>query len=380
MHEYIVCNPCQFCNCNLYSRIGINTLTAPFSIEDFLNQKNYSLNELGWKDCFKGQLIKDDSETVPARVTMTHKGHLVVSTGEAELLLKIAGKGIGSLNEQPTVGDWLLMDRETMVPVKVLERTSLLQRMAPGQKVELQPIAANIDTLFIVSSCNTEFNLNRIERYICLALEAGVNFVLVLTKEDLTEEAQEYRRQATHLFESMPIVTINGKDPQSVQSLQKWFKPGETVALLGSSGVGKTTLLNTVNGTDKEKTGAIRVGDDKGRHTTTTRSLHILPTGALLIDVPGIRELQLHDCHAGIYQAFSEIVEAKEMCRFADCSHEREPGCGVREALKNGSITKRRLDNYLKLKEEAEKNTEEIAERAKRKSGKKKKYSRKWKK
>jgi len=346
-----------------------------------LNQKKYSLNELGWKDCFKKQYEAEDSaKYLPARVTMTHKGHLVVSTGESELLLKIAGKGIGSLNEQPTVGDWLLMDRETMVPVKVLDRTSLLQRMAPGQEVKLQPIAANIDTLFIVSSCNTEFNLNRIERYICLALEAGVDFTLVLTKEDLTEEAQQYRKQAEHLHEGMPIVTINGKDPESVECLQKWFRPGETVALLGSSGVGKTTLLNTVNGTEKEKTGAIRHGDDKGRHTTTTRSLHVMKSGALLIDVPGIRELQLHDCHAGINRAFSEIVEAEDMCRFSDCSHKREPGCGVREALEDGSITQRRLDNYLKLKEEAEKNTEEIAERTKRKDGKKKNYSRKWKK
>ncbi|TIH18472.1 ribosome small subunit-dependent GTPase A [Marinifilum sp. JC120] len=346
-----------------------------------MTQKHYSLDELGWKDCFKDQLDMDNDEMVPARVTMTHKGHLVVSTGQSELLLKIAGKGIGSLNEQPTVGDWLLMDRKTMVPVQVLERTSLLQRMAPGQEVKLQPIAANIDTLFIVSSCNSEFNLNRIERYICLALEAGVNFVLVLTKEDLTEEAQEYRKQAKHLFEGMPIATINGKDPQSVESLQKWFKPGETVALLGSSGVGKTTLLNTINGTEKEKTGAIRSADEKGRHTTTTRSLHVMPSGALLIDVPGIRELQLHDCHAGINRAFNEIVEAEEMCRFSDCSHEREPGCGVREALESKTITRRRLENYLKLKEEAEKNTEEIAERAKRLAGKKKKnYSRKWRK
>jgi ribosome biogenesis GTPase len=344
-----------------------------------LNQKHYSLDELGWKKHFKDQLeVENSTELIPARVTMTHKGHLVVSTGESEMLLKIAGKGIGSLNEQPTVGDWLLMDSKTMVPVKVLERTSLLQRMAPGQEIKLQPIAANIDTLFIVSSCNSEFNLNRIERYISLALEAGINFVLVLTKEDLTEEAQEYRRQAEHLFKSLHIVTVNGKDQQSVKCLQQWFKPGETIALLGSSGVGKTTLLNTINGTEKEKTGSIRLGDDKGRHTTTTRSLHVMESGTLLVDVPGIRELQLHDCHSGINRAFSEIVEAEEMCRFSDCSHEREPGCAVREALENGTITERRLANYLKLKEEAQKNTSELAERAKRKSGKKKKYSRKW--
>lgn len=346
-----------------------------------MSNKQYSLTELGWKKIFKNQLTTDEiSNTQPARVTMTHRGHVVVSTGEGEHLLQIAEKGVGSLNEQPTVGDWLLLNKENLIPERLLTRTSLLQRMAPGQEVKLQPIAANIDTLFIVSSCNSEFNLNRIERYICLALEADVNFVLVLTKEDLTEEALKYRKQAEILFKEMDIVTINGKDFESVKCLHKWFRQGETIALLGSSGVGKTTLLNTVNGTEKEKTGAIRHVDDKGRHTTTTRSLHVMPTGALLIDVPGIRELQLHDCHAGINKAFSEVVEAEEMCRFSDCSHGKEPGCAIREALEEGVIDERRLANYLKLKEEAVKNTEVIAEKAKRKTGKKKMYSRKWRK
>ncbi len=346
-----------------------------------MSSKNYSLSELGWKDIFSSQLTEEEtSNSLPARVTMTHRGHVVASTGESEHLLKIAEKGIGSLNDQPTVGDWLLLNKETLTPEKVLQRTSLLQRMAPGQEVKLQPIAANIDTLFIVSSCNSEFNLNRIERYICLALEAGVNFVLVLTKEDLTDEAADYRRQARNLFPDMEILTVNSKNHDSVKSLEKWFRQGETVVLLGSSGVGKTTLLNTINGEKKEKTGAIRESDDKGRHTTTTRSLHVMPSGALLIDVPGIRELQLHDCQSGIYKAFSEIAETEEMCRFSDCSHSREPGCAIRDALDNGSINNRRLDNYLKLKEEAEKNKEEIAERTRRKSGKKKMYSRKWKK
>ncbi|WP_027722906.1 ribosome small subunit-dependent GTPase A [Maridesulfovibrio zosterae] len=346
-----------------------------------MSNKQYSLEELGWKKTFKDQLsTKEEEIFLPARVTMTHKGHVVVSTGDSEHLLKIAEKGIGSLNQQPTVGDWLLLDKNSIVPERLLERTSLLQRMAPGQEVKLQPIAANIDTLFIVSSCNSEFNLNRIERYICLALEAGVNFVLVLTKEDLTEEAQKYRKKAKKLFEDIETITINGKDHESVQKLHKWFEKGETVVLLGSSGVGKTTLLNTINGTTKEKTGSIRESDEKGRHTTTTRSLHVMPSGALLIDVPGIRELQLHDCQAGINRAFAEIVEAEDMCRFSDCSHQQEPGCAVRDALEQGTLDQRRLDNYLKLKEEAEKNTDNIAEKQKRKSGKKNKYSRKWKK
>ncbi|WP_031485307.1 ribosome small subunit-dependent GTPase A [Maridesulfovibrio frigidus] len=334
-----------------------------------MNQIEYSLDELGWKPSFQEQLSSEEQDTtLPARVTKTHKGHLVVSTGKEELLLQIAETGVGSLNEQPTVGDWLLLNKETQVPTRLLERSSLLQRMSPGQEIKLQPIAANINTLLIVSSCNTEFNLNRLERYICLAMEADIEFVMVLTKADLAEDPQEYLEKAQKLHDSMPVMVVNSKDTESVKALQNWFGKGESLVLLGSSGVGKSTLLNTINGTSKQKVGAIRVGDDKGRHTTTSRSLHVMPSGALLIDVPGIRELQLYDCESGVYNAFNEVSELTEQCKFADCSHKNEPGCAIRAALEDGIIDQRRLDNYQKLIEESELNKENIAERVKRKS------------
>lgn len=347
-----------------------------------MNQNEYSLADLGWKDSFRDQFSADDKATsIPARVIKTHKGHLVVSTGKTEHLLQIAETGVGSLSEQPTVGDWLLLDAESFVPLRLLTRTSLLQRMSPGQEVKLQPIAANIDTLLIVSSCNTEFNLNRLERYVCLALDTGINFVMVLTKADLAEDIDEFKVKARQLHKTMPIMTVNAKDKESVDCLQKWFGKGESLVLLGSSGVGKTTLLNTINGTVKNKTGSIRLADDKGRHTTTTRSLHIMPSGALLIDVPGIRELQLHDCENGLYNAFSEISELSQGCKFADCSHTNEPGCAVKKALDEGTIDIRRLNNYLKLLTETQQNKENISEKTKRKSNsgnKKKKAQSKW--
>ncbi|WP_291327501.1 ribosome small subunit-dependent GTPase A [Desulfovibrio sp. UCD-KL4C] len=347
-----------------------------------MNQNEYSLADLGWKNSFRDQYSADDKATsIPARVIKTHKGHLVVSTGKTEHLLQIAETGIGSLREQPTVGDWLLLDAESFVPVRLLKRTSLLKRMSPGQQVKLQPIAANIDTLLIVSSCNTEFNLNRLERYVCLAIDAGVEFVMVLTKADLTDDIEAFKTKARQLHETMPIMVVNAKNNESVSCLKKWFSKGKSLVLLGSSGVGKTTLLNTINGTVKDKTGSIRLADDKGRHTTTTRSLHVMPSGALLIDVPGIRELQLHDCENGLYNAFSEITELAEQCKFTDCSHTTEPGCAVQHALNEDKIDSRRLNNYLKLLSETQQNTENISEKTKRKassSNKKRKAKSKW--
>ncbi len=319
-----------------------------------MNRQQYTLPELGWDSFFGEQVGPEDLETtVPARVTLTHRGHVVAFTGADEHLIPIADKGLLRLAEQPTVGDWLLLDKDTYLPVRLLERRSLFKRKAPGTDTKPQPIAANVDTLFIVSSCNQEFNLNRLERYLCLALDAGVEPVIVLTKSDTAEDPDEYRRQAETLREGVPVRTVNSHDGNSVETLRHWCEPGKTIVFLGSSGVGKTTLLNTINGTTRHKTGAVREKDDKGRHTTTTRSLHIMESGALLVDVPGIRELHLYECEDGIQLAFNDIAELAGQCRFADCGHRHEPGCAIREALDAGRLDPRRVGNYLKLLEEA---------------------------
>lgn len=325
-----------------------------------MNGSERTLAELGWTDYFKQQCTGQELEDMlPARVVSMHRGHVVVSTGQGEHLLPVADKGILKLNEQPAVGDWVLLEKSTMLPARLLSRASVFKRLAPGAGRGVQPIAANIDTVFIVSSCTAEFNLNRLERYLCLALDSGVEPVVVLTKADLARESggdspQDYCRRAETIRLGMPVVAVNGHDLESVKALEPWCRPGQTIVLLGSSGVGKTTLVNALKGKGEHRTGHVRKGDGKGRHTTTRRTLHVLSSGVLLVDVPGIRELQLHDCRDGIERAFADIVELEGQCRFADCRHENEPDCAVSAALKQGEVDPRRAENYRKLLEEAD--------------------------
>ncbi|GAB7023834.1 ribosome small subunit-dependent GTPase A [Salidesulfovibrio brasiliensis] len=326
-----------------------------------------SLPELGWTDHYERQLIAEDRErAVPARIVSTHRGHIVAFTGQEEHLLLIAEKGLMSFGEQPTVGDWVLLDRETLLPVRLLERGTVFKRMASGTEVRVQPIAANVDTLFIVTSCNRDFNLNRIERYLCLALEAEVEPVVVITKADLCGDPDRYRREAESLMNGLAVRVINAKDKEGVEILRDWFEVGKTVAMLGSSGVGKTTILNTIHGEDLSRSGEVRFGDDRGRHTTTTRSLHRLAGGALLVDMPGIRELQLHDSEDGLSRVFSDVEEAVALCRFSDCRHDREPGCAVREAVESGAMSQRHVENYFKLLQELEESEENLRKRRNR--------------
>jgi len=320
---------------------------------------------MGWQAFFQQQLtLEEYQSTTIARIAAQHRSGFQLLTGTGTI--KLTGTGTITLPQNPnfppmTVGDWILLDEEQKF-VRCLERSSLFQRKAAGTKASYQLIAANIDTLFIVCSLNDDFNLNRIERYLTLANEAQVEAVVVLTKADLCEDAETQRAEVQRLDPMLMVETVNALDSESVGQLSGWCKQGKTVAVMGSSGVGKSTLLNTLMATETQLTGGIREDDCKGRHTTTSRSMHQLPHGGLLIDTPGMRELQLTDCEAGVSETFSDIEEIARECRFSDCQHQSEPGCAIQSALSQGTIDERRLSNYFKLLREQARNSATLAE------------------
>lgn len=328
-----------------------------------MNPSQYDLAGLGWGPSFQSQLTLDEIKvTTPARVVAVHRDAVeAAGTGFAGLRLP-QRYDLGGDGGTATVGDWLLVDRGAGRIVRLLERRSLFRRKAAGRESRIQPIVANVDTLLIVSSCNQDFNVARTERYLALAAEAGVEPLLVLTKADLADDPEAFAAEARKAMPSLLVTTCNAQEPAIGQYLEPWLGRGQTLALVGSSGVGKTTLVNTLSGSD-DATAPIREDDAKGRHTTTTRSLHPLPTGAWLADTPGMRELQLADAAEGLGDVFGDIVALESRCRFTDCRHDNEPGCAVRGAIETGELDPERLKRFLKLRREEALNSATIAER-----------------
>lgn len=327
-----------------------------------------TLFDLGWNHFFQSQLDLNELESqLPFRVIGVQR-NLIDCIGldndnqTQRVQLSTYHWRNDAPENHPTVGDWLMLNSDFQ-PLKLLERRSQIQRKAAGHQAYIQMIAANLDALFITSSCNDDFNLNRIERYLAIAAETNIHPVLVLTKKDLCMDTSVYLDQLKQNHPLLSVELVNATDPESVAVLRSWIGHGQSVALLGSSGVGKSTLTNVLKGMDDQNTAAIRESDSKGRHTTTSRSLHLLPEGGLLLDTPGMRELQIVDSEEGIHSTYTDIAELTQRCRFGDCSHYNEPGCAVVAEVEAGRLDPRRLHNYQKLLLEQARNNESVAER-----------------
>ena len=317
-----------------------------------------SLANLGWQAFFQQQLTLDGwDEAVPARVVEQSQSEITVATETGVFNIPF----LATMPEM-VVGDWLLLDSHQHV-IRLLERKTCFSRKAAGTKLKRQLISANVDTAFIVSSMNDDFNLNRIERFLSLVNESGAEPVVLLSKSDQAETPQSFVEKVQALDPFLMVEAINCLDEGSVDKLSPWIKEGTTIAVLGSSGVGKSTLINTLLGETRLSTGDIREDDDKGRHTTTRRSLISLGERGVILDNPGMREIQMADCKEGIATTFADIEAYAERCKFSDCKHQTEPGCAVQQAIDSGDLDQRRLDNYLKLLREEEFNSASLSER-----------------
>ncbi|WP_275789080.1 ribosome small subunit-dependent GTPase A [Pararhizobium gei] len=322
------------------------------------------LFDLGWRPFFSQQIDADEFGLFKiCRVTAVHRSvlHVLGVDNEGTVPHFAADRGVDG--GFATAGDWLLLDPQTLQPKRLLRRFSLIKRRAPGKRGGLQMIAANVDTLFIVTSCNQDFNIARLERYLTLAREANVTPVIVVTKSDLADEPDAFRRAADALLSGLDVVALNARLPEEVAQLAPWCGRGQTVAFVGSSGVGKSTLINTMTGAGRISTQAVREDDAKGRHTTSARQLHRLDSGGWLLDTPGMRELQLQDVQQGIEDVFADISELALSCRFRNCLHGTEPGCAVRAAVDRGELDATRFERWKKLAAEDALNTQSRGDR-----------------
>jgi ribosome biogenesis GTPase len=321
----------------------------------------YSLQQLGWRTTFSQQLAGEDlTAGYPARITAIHRSGPVALSERGEQALTAGGSAD---DMSLAVGDWLLVALAAPRIVRVLERHSLLARTAAGSEPRPQAIAANVDSLFIVLACTEDFSLSRLERYLALAFQAAVAPVILLTKADLCGDAGERLQAAQRVAPQVAALALDATTANCTEQLQPWLAAGQTVALVGSSGVGKSTLVNSLLGSAAQPTAATRASDGTGRHTTTVRQLFAVPGGAWLIDTPGMRELNIGAADIGVHAAFEDIATLANGCRFRDCGHRGDAGCAVAAAIAEQRLDARRLANYLKLQREVAHSTRTTHER-----------------
>ena len=320
-----------------------------------MNNKN--LLELGLNEGYIREASSYNESFYLGRVSVQYKDIYRIVTEEGEVLARVSGKLSYSSNstfDYPVVGDWVLLDRTDnkngdAIIHKVLNRKSYFSRKIAGSRYDKQIVAANIDYIFICMALNNDFNINRLERYIAVAWDSMAIPVIILTKSDLCEDVNDKLKQIENIAIGIDIIVTSSINKNGYEKVKEYIKSGITIAFIGSSGVGKSTLINNLLEKEVLKTNSISE-NDKGRHTTTHRELFVVESGGVIIDTPGMRELGL--ISADVDKSFSNIEELEKQCKFSDCTHRNEPKCAIREAIENGELEIDRLERYKKLKRE----------------------------
>ena len=309
------------------------------------------LHKLGWDDGWEAAFAEHRAAgLVPARVAIQHRGayDLIAEAGE---LRASATTRLFKSDDLPAVGDWVGFDPASTQVEAVLDRRTSISRKEVWHAAREQVLAANIDVAFLVQALPFDFNVRRLERYLAMAWESGAQPIVLLTKIDLVDDVAPYLDEVEAVtLGSCPTLAVSAKTGTGLEELRPWIEPNRTAVLLGSSGVGKSTIVNALVGEELLATKEVREDDHAGRHTTTHRELIILEAGGVILDTPGIRELQLWD--ADLEQTFSDVEEIAANCRFSDCNHDQEPGCAIRAALADGSLSAERWQSYVKLERE----------------------------
>jgi ribosome biogenesis GTPase / thiamine phosphate phosphatase len=312
---------------------------------------NPVLRKLGWNAFFGESFREYVVGNEPGRISSVNRNGCKVYAKDGEVRARVSGN-LRQKGLYPAVGDWVALsedDSGTYTIHAILSRKNKISRKDAGRATGEQVIVTNIDAAFIMSSLNRDLNMRRLERYLAIVRQSGVDPVIVLNKSDICKDVTARIDDVKAIAPDVPIYAISATEDVGMGPLSPYLQDGKTVVLLGSSGVGKSTLINALEGVERQKVGAIREDDSRGRHITTARELILLETGGVIIDNPGMRELQLWDASEGLHNTFQDIEELAAKCKFSDCRHETEPGCMIKKAIEEGRLPEVRLESYRKL-------------------------------